>query len=81
MDKYYIEPRGKKILHTTKRRKAKLDGHTWRRNCLLNHVIKGNTEVTRKRGSRCKQLLEGLKEKRGYWKLEGETLRSRSVDR
>ena len=31
-------------------------------------------------GRRCKQLLDGLKEKRGYWKWKGETL-SRAVGR
>jgi len=44
-----------------------------RRNCLLKHVIEGNVEgriqVTERRGRRCKQLLDNLKEKTGYWKL------------
>jgi hypothetical protein len=45
-----------------------------RRNCLLKHVIEGNVEGTIKirgrRGRRCKQLLDDLMEKRGYWKLK-----------
>jgi hypothetical protein len=31
-------------------------------------------EVTRRRGRRVKQLLDDLKEKRGYWKLKEEAL-------
>jgi len=49
-----------------------------RRNCLLKHAIEGNVEgrieVTGRRGRRCKQLLDDLKEKRGYWKLKYEAL-------
>jgi hypothetical protein len=52
--------------------------HILRRNCLLKHVaeekIEGNIEVTGRRGRRCKQLLDDLKETRGYWKLKGEEL-------
>jgi hypothetical protein len=43
-----------------------------RRNCLLKHVIEGKIEerieVTGRRGRR-HQLLDDLKEKRGYCKL------------
>jgi hypothetical protein len=35
--------------------------------------MKGRTEVTGRRERR-KQLLDGLKEKRGYWKLKEEAL-------
>jgi hypothetical protein len=49
-----------------------------RRNFLLKHVIEGKlegrTEVTGRQGRICKKLLEGLKEKRGNWKLKEETL-------
>ena len=31
-------------------------------------------EVTERRGGILKQLLDGPKEKRGYWKLKGEVL-------
>jgi hypothetical protein len=66
------------ILHTIKRRKANWIGHIVRRNCLLKHVIEGKLEgrieMTGRRGRRRKQLLDDLKEKRRYWKLEEETL-------
>jgi hypothetical protein len=62
------------ILQTIKRRKATWIGHILHRNCLLKHIIEGNIdrkiEVTGRRGRRRKQLLDGLKEKRGYWKLK-----------
>jgi hypothetical protein len=68
----------KNILHTIKRRKAERFGHILRRNCLLKHAIKGKTEarseVTGRRGRRSKQLLDDLKEMRGYWKLKVEAL-------
>ena len=39
-------------------------------NCVLKRVtegkVEGNTEVTGRRGRRCKELLDGLKEKREY---------------
>jgi hypothetical protein len=48
--------------------------HILSRNGLLRHVIEGKTEgmieVTRKRGRGTRQVLNGLKEKRGHWKLE-----------
>ena len=43
-----------------------------RRNCLLSDVIKGKVEVKGRRGRRRKQLLDNLKETRGYWKLKEE---------
>jgi hypothetical protein len=56
------------ILHKIKRRKANWIGHILRRNCLLKHVIEGKLEgrieMTGRRGRRCKQLLDDLKEKR-----------------
>jgi hypothetical protein len=66
------------ILHKIKRRKANWIGHILRRNCLLKHMIEGKLEgrieMTETRGRRRKQLLDDLKEKRRYWKLEEETL-------
>ena len=66
------------ILHTIKRWKAKWIGHILRRNCLLKHIIwiniEGRIDVTGKRGTSRKQLLDDLKEKRGYWKLKEEAL-------
>jgi hypothetical protein len=45
---------------------------------LLKHVfegeIQGRIEVTGRQGRRCRQLLDDLKEKRGYCKLKEETL-------
>jgi hypothetical protein len=66
------------ILHTIKTRKANWAGHILRRNCLLKHVIEGKLEgkieVTGRRERRRKQLLDGLKGKRGCWKLRYEAL-------
>jgi hypothetical protein len=46
------------------------------RDCRLEHVFEGNieakTEVMRRRERRRKQLLDGLKETKGYWKLKKE---------
>jgi hypothetical protein len=44
------------------------------RNCILKHVIEREMEVTGSRGRRRKQLLDDLKEKRGYWKLKEDAL-------
>jgi hypothetical protein len=60
------------ILYTIKRRKANLMGHILRRNCLLKHIIDGKIRETRRRGRRCKQLLNELKEARRYWKMKEE---------
>ena len=49
-----------------------------RRNCLLKQVIegkiKGEMEVTRRRGRRRKKLLDDLKGRRGYSHLKEEAL-------
>ena len=49
-----------------------------RRNCLLKQVIKGKIkgemEVTRRRGKRRKKLLDDLKDRRGYSHLKEEAL-------
>jgi hypothetical protein len=66
------------IPHTIKRRKANWIGQILLSNCLLKHVIEGKLEgwikVTGRRGIRCKQLLDGLTEKRRYWKLKDEAV-------
>jgi hypothetical protein len=53
-------------------------GHILRRNCLLKQVIegkiKGEIEVTRRRGRRHKKLLDDLKGRRGYSHLKEEAL-------
>jgi hypothetical protein len=56
---------------------ANLIGHILHRNCLLKHVIEemieGRVGVTGRRERRRKEILNDLKEKRGYCKLkEGE---------
>ena len=51
------------IVHEIRKRKANWIGHILRRNCLLKQVIegkiKGEMEVTRRRGRRLKKLLDG----------------------
>jgi hypothetical protein len=58
------------IVHKMRRRKANWIGHILRRNCLLKHVteekLEGRIEMMGRRGRRCKQLLDDLKEKRRY---------------
>jgi len=49
-------------------------GHIFHRSCLLKHVIEGKIEMTVRRGRRSKQLLDNLKEKRGYCKLKDKVL-------
>jgi len=66
------------ILHEIRKRKANWIGHILRRNCLLRQVIegkiKGQIEVTRRRGRRRKNLLDDLKNSRGYCELKEEAL-------
>jgi hypothetical protein len=66
------------ILHEIRKRKANWIGHILRRNCLLKEVIegkiKGQIEVTRRRGRRRKKLLEDLGDRRGYSHLKEEAL-------
>ena len=66
------------ILHEIRKRKANWVGHVLRRNCLLQQVIegkiKGQIEVTRRRGRRRKELLDDLKDRRGYCQLKEEAL-------
>jgi hypothetical protein len=53
-------------------------GHILHRNCLLKQVIegkiKGEMEVTKRRGRRRKKLLDDLKKRRGYSHLKEEAL-------
>ena len=66
------------ILHEIRKRKADWIRHILRRNCLLNQVIegkiKGEVEVTRRRGRRRRKLLDELKKRRGYSHLKEEAL-------
>jgi len=60
-----------------KRRKDNLTGHLLRRDCFKRPIegdIKGIREITERRERRRKQLLDHLKETRGYWKLQEEEL-------
>ena len=66
------------ILHAIRKGKDTWIGHILRRNCLLKHVsegkIKGEIEVTRRQGRRRKELLDDLKDRRGYSNLKEEAL-------
>ena len=66
------------IIREIRKRKANWIGHILRRNCLLKQVIegqiKGEMDVTRGRGRRCKKLLDDLKDRRGYSHLKEEAL-------
>jgi hypothetical protein len=66
------------ILHTINRRNANSIGHILRRNCFLKYIIEGKIEekieVTGIQGRRRKQLLDNLKETRGYWKLKEQVI-------
>ena len=66
------------ILREIRKRKANWIGHILRRNCLLKQVIegkiKGEVDVTRRRGRRRKKLLDDLKDRRGYSHLKEEAL-------
>jgi len=66
------------VLHEIHKRKAKWIGHILRRNCLLQRVIEvkiqTETEVTGRQGRRRKELVDDLKERRGYSHLKEEVL-------
>ena len=66
------------ILHEIRKRKANWIGHILRRNCLLKQVTEGKTEgqieVTRRRGRRCKKLLDNPGDRRGYSHLKEKAL-------
>jgi hypothetical protein len=66
------------ILKEIRNRKANWIGHNLRRTGLLKQVIegkiKGEMEVTRRRGRRRKKLLDDLKDRTGYSHLKKEAL-------
>jgi hypothetical protein len=66
------------VLHEIHKWKANWIGHILRSSCLLQRVIegkiKGEIEVTGRRGRRRRKLLDGLKERRGYSHLKDEAL-------
>jgi hypothetical protein len=57
------------ILNEIRKRKANWIGHILRRNCFLKRVIegriKGEIELTGRRGRRRRKLLDDFKERRG----------------
>ena len=59
-------------------RKANWIGHVLRRNCLLKQVIEGKIkgwiDVIRRQGRRHKELLDELKDRRGYCQLKEEAV-------
>ena len=65
-------------LHEIRKRKAHWIGHILCRNYFLKQVIKGKIkgemEVTRRRGRRHRKLLDDLKDRRGYSHLKEEAL-------
>ena len=69
---------GVRMKYIAKRHFWPMIGHILRRNCLLKQVIegkiKGEMEVTRRRGRRRKNLLDDLKDRRGYSHLKEEAL-------
>ena len=66
------------ILHEISKWKANQIGHILRRNCLLQRVIdgkiKGEMEVTGRRGRRRRKLMDDLNKRRGYCHLKEEAL-------
>jgi len=66
------------IVHGIRKRKANWIGHILLRNCLPKQVIegkiRGDMEVTRKRGRRHKKLLDDLKDGRRFSHLKEEAL-------
>jgi hypothetical protein len=66
------------ILHEISKRKTNWIGQSLRRNCLLQRVIegkiKGEIEVTGRRGRRRSKLLDDLKERRGNSHLKEDAL-------
>ena len=72
------------ILHEIRKCKANCNGHILCRNCLLKQVIKGKIkgemEMTKRRGRIRMKLPNDLKDRRGYSYLKEEAL-SLSSDR
>ena len=61
------------ILHEIRKRKANWIGHILSKQ-VIEGKIKGEMEVTRRRGRRRKKLLDDLKDRRGYSHLKEEAL-------
>ena len=58
------------ILHTIPWRKVNWIVPILCRNCLLKHVIEGKIQGMGRKGRKCKQLVDDLKEKGIYWNLK-----------
>jgi hypothetical protein len=69
-----IVKKERNVVQTIKDRKAKWIDHILHRKRLLIHFIEGKIEMTGGGGRRHKQLLNDIKEKRGYWKLKEKAL-------
>ena len=71
------------ILQEIRKWKANWIGDIFSRNCLLKQVIegkiKGDMDVTRRRGRRRKKLLDDLKDRRGYSHLKKEETLDRTM--
>jgi hypothetical protein len=79
MKTYYLRVKEQvNMLHEISKRKANWIGYILRRNCLLRQVIegkiKGEIEMTGRRGRRRRKLLNDLKERRGCSHLKEEAL-------
>ena len=66
------------ILHEIRKQRVNWIGHILRRNCLVKQIIevkiKGQIEVTRRRGRRRKKILDDLKDRRRYCELKEEAV-------
>ena len=64
------------ILHEIRKRKTKWIDYIWRRNCLPQRIIEektqGEIDVTGRQRRRRRKLLDDLKERRGYCRLQCE---------
>jgi hypothetical protein len=78
MNDYYLQSRRKGISYIQQKKKSNWIENILRRNCLLKHVIEGKIEgrkeVMGRQGRRLKQLMDNLKETRGYCKFKQEAL-------
>ena len=61
------------LLNNILRRKANWIGHILRRNCLFHDVIEGQMTEVKGVGIRRTQLLDHLRNRRGYWELNEES--------
>jgi hypothetical protein len=67
------------VLQTIKRRKVDWIHYILRRKHVIEGKKEGRIEVTKRRGRRRKQLVDDLKETRGYCKLKEEEALDRTI--